>query len=180
MNYIIFDLEATCERDDREFPKEIIEIGAVMVNKNKEIISEFNVFVKPVINPTLTDFCKELTSIRQRDVDNADTFNVAIKRFKEWIGSEPYVLCSWGHYDKGQLKKDSKLHNLSYGWVDSHISLSHQLADAEKRKKTGMKASLKRVGIPMTGIHHRGIDDARNIAKLFTYHYDKWTFPHQK
>jgi inhibitor of KinA sporulation pathway (predicted exonuclease) len=33
----------------------------------------------------------------------------------------------------------------------------------------GMSSALERVGLPLTGTHHRGIDDARNIAKLLPY-----------
>lgn len=33
MNYIIFDLEATCKKNNRNFPNEIIEIGAIKINE---------------------------------------------------------------------------------------------------------------------------------------------------
>jgi 3'-5' exoribonuclease 1 len=33
MNYIIVDLEATCEKDNKVFQNEIIEIGAVKVSE---------------------------------------------------------------------------------------------------------------------------------------------------
>ena len=49
MNYIVFDLEATCEDPmiDPDFDKEIIEIGAVKI-KNGKIEDTFDVFVKPI------------------------------------------------------------------------------------------------------------------------------------
>ena len=106
MTYIVFDLEATCEKDDRDFKREIIEIGAVRVNNNFEMADEFSAFIKPVINPKLTLFCSELTSINQSDVDGAETFPVVLDRFKKWIGTKDYILCSWGFYDKTQFMKD--------------------------------------------------------------------------
>lgn len=39
-----------------------------------EIVDEFQHFVRPVINPPLTEFCKKLTSIHQADVDSAETY----------------------------------------------------------------------------------------------------------
>jgi inhibitor of KinA sporulation pathway (predicted exonuclease) len=30
----------------------------------------------------------------------------------------------------------------------------------------GMKRALELMGIPLDGQHHRGVDDARNIAKI--------------
>lgn len=62
MNYIIFDLEATCWAQKGPI-SEIIEIGAVKIGPDLNTISEFSSFVKPMRNPILSDFCKELTSI---------------------------------------------------------------------------------------------------------------------
>ena len=67
MNYIVFDLEATCEDPmiDPDFDKEIIEIGAVKI-KNGKIKDTFDVFVKPIKKPILTDFCKILLTFRKK------------------------------------------------------------------------------------------------------------------
>lgn len=42
MNYIIVDLEATCWQTKAVDQNEIIEIGAIKVNRNFEIESEFS------------------------------------------------------------------------------------------------------------------------------------------
>jgi len=41
-------------------------------------------------------------------------------------------------------------------------------------KPIGMKAALSYEGIELDGTHHRGIDDARNITKIFLENLDKW------
>lgn len=65
---------------------EIIEIGAVLVERDQlQIIDEFQTFIKPTKNPILTDFCKELTSITQKDIDSAPIFPIAIAEFKNWL-----------------------------------------------------------------------------------------------
>ncbi|MCP4520463.1 MAG: exonuclease domain-containing protein [Cytophagales bacterium] len=176
MNYIIVDLEATCWNPKGNHQNEIIEIGAVMVDEDQDIISEFELFVKPTLNPILSDFCTELTSITQKDVDNAPLFPEAIQRFRTWIGTEEYLLCSWGHYDKIQFKNDCKLHRLGAGWLDEHISLKHQYAELAnlRRGGIGMKKALEREGFSLEGTHHRGIDDARNITKIFLKYFDLW------
>ena len=79
------DLEATC--DDvglNESPRstvvvpvqiETIEIGLVVIDLvSFEIVDEFQRFIKPQIHPTLSDFCKKLTSIQQANVDGARTY----------------------------------------------------------------------------------------------------------
>jgi len=158
------------------FQNEIIEIGAVKVNGNLEIVDEFSEFVKPVINPKLSDYCKELTTISQADVDAAELFPKVLSRFKEWIG-EDYVLCSWGKYDKSQFERDCVRHNLDTIWLRNHISLKHQHGEKVGGGKfVGMKAALKSAGLALQGTHHRGIDDARNIAQLFIKYFDIWDF----
>ena len=56
MIYVIVDLEATCwkNRDGRQ--NEIIEIGAVCINDEKRIISEFVQIVKPKITHYYLNF----------------------------------------------------------------------------------------------------------------------------
>ncbi|MEO0687592.1 MAG: 3'-5' exonuclease, partial [Cyanobacteria bacterium J06649_11] len=90
--FLIVDLEATCS-DDGTSPSqemEIIEIGAVMLNRSTwEIDSEYQQFVKPVRNPILTKFCTELTTITQNDVNNTLTFPEVMSKFKKWIDLYP-------------------------------------------------------------------------------------------
>jgi inhibitor of KinA sporulation pathway (predicted exonuclease) len=178
MNYIILDLEATCwEKRDKQ-PNEIIEIGAVCINEEKQIISEFNSFIKPTVHAILSDFCTELTSITQQQVDGAQLFPVVLEEFQNWILSfgDEYLLCSWGFYDRVQFKNDCELHGLPTNWLEAHISLKHQYAKIRQTRPTGMKVALKSEKIILEGTHHRGIDDAKNIAKIFVKLFDKWNF----
>ena len=177
MNYIILDLEATCWKD-RNINKqhEIIEIGAVKVDRNGNIESEFAEFVKPKLHPILSDFCKELTTITQAEIDAAETYDKVISKFIDWIGiDQPYALGSWGFYDKTQFEKDCDLYQLDKSWLKNHISVKHQYAQIKNLKKpVGMDRALKIEDLTLEGTHHRGIDDARNIAKIFQVYFGKW------
>ena len=56
-----------------------------------------------------------------------------------------------------------------------HISLKHQHAElAGLRRALGMARALAHEGLALEGMHHRGIDDARNIAKLFGRYLSQW------
>ena len=91
MFYIVtlLDFEATCEeRNPPGYPHEIIEFPAVLVSaKEKTIIDVFHFFVRPTINPILSEFCHNLTGICQGTVDNAETFEVVHQKFLEWMSS---------------------------------------------------------------------------------------------
>ena len=167
--YIIFDLEATCWEDKNIKPNEIIEVGAVALNEKLEIIDTFDMFIKPIVKPTLSDFCKELTHINQSDVDNAKSFKEVINAFEKWCGSD-VKLCSWGFYDKNQIINESKLKNYNgniSNMLKYHISIKHQFGDIKGIKPCGTQKALKMLGLNFNGTQHRAIDDAKNITKIF-------------
>ncbi len=179
MNYIIVDLEATCWEERGDKRNEIIEIGAVCVNDNLEVLGEYCQFVKPKNHPVLSEFCTQLTSITQSQVDCADEAPKVIASFINWINSfdGDYILCSWGHYDRVQFKNDCELHGLDWSWTHRHISLKHQYGRIKGlRRPPGMKRALKSEKIELEGTHHRGIDDAKNILKIFKKYFQQWDF----
>lgn len=180
MHYIIFDLEATCWESvsERRGNQEVIEIGAVKFNSRGEVVDEFEQFVKPSDFPALSDFCKNLTSITQEQIDNAPYFEEAMQNFRSWIGfDEDFILCSWGDWDKYHLMNEAKRKKLDVSWVLKHVNLKVQYQKLKMlRRGTGMKKTLLREKIDLTGTHHRGIDDARNIGKIFKRYFQYWRF----
>lgn len=168
---LIIDFEATCS-DRNQFPREemeIIEIGALLLDREQfEIDSEFQSFIKPVRNPTLTDFCKDLTTIRQDQVDSAPGFAEVLEQLKDWLSNfDSYRFCSWGDYDRNQLQQDCQFHRVDYPFDSRHTNLKAAFADAMNLPKpVGIGAALKRLGMRFEGTPHRGIDDVRNIARI--------------
>ena len=168
MDYIIFDLEATCwehrvPMDDME----IIEIGAVRLGADLLPRDEFSFFVRPVVNTLLSEFCRNLTSIRQEEVDKAEDYKKVFPKFVEWIGPGPAILCSWGAYDIKQTAIDCARHGLPFPeGFKNHINLKAVFAERYGIKPCGMSKALEKLGLPLDGAHHRGIDDARNISKI--------------
>jgi inhibitor of KinA sporulation pathway (predicted exonuclease) len=175
MNYIVFDLEATCWKEEPyKKDMETIEIGAVKFNDKGEVIDVFDVYIKPTLNPILSDFCKELTHITQETVDNAKNGKEVIERFRSWVGGG--WLCSWGWYDKRQLKMDCKLHGIDADWLKNHISVKHQYMEMKGLEKCGLGKAMELEGIKFSGTPHNGFDDAYNIGVIFQKYFDKWIF----
>lgn len=174
--FLVIDLEATCADDKsiRRRETEIIEIGAVILNAQTwQLESEFQRFVKPIRHPQLTKFCTELTTIRQEDIENAKEFPEIIQQLQEWLGYFPdYLFCSWGDYDKNQFIQDCHFHQLAYPFSSEHLNIKKEFSTyLNTSEKFGMAQALQKIDIEMEGTHHRGIDDARNIAKIL-----KWMF----
>jgi len=164
--YLIVDLEATCWEGNAPSQNEIIEIGAVVYQRGPGNLAEFQTFVRPLLQPVLSPFCRELTRIKQSDVDAALAFPEAFGRFTTWTRDyEPFTLASWGDYDRKQMLSDCELHGVAYPF-DSHVNLKAAFAEYRNARPCGMFKALRKLGLPLEGTHHRGIDDARNIARI--------------
>ncbi len=172
--YLIIDFEATC-CDKNSIPRaetEIIEVGAVMVAADSlKIVDEFSTFVRPVRHPQLTAFCTELTSITQDQVEAAPVFAEVVLSLRDWADKfQGYFFCSWGDYDRNQLRRECDRNSIPYPFTDDHINLKKRFSERlGTQRKFGMAGALRKLNIPLDGTHHRGIDDARNIAKLLPF-----------
>jgi len=172
-HYLIIDLEATCCNKGRVKREEMetIEIGAVVIDAyTLKVVDEYEIFIKPILNPTLTSFCKELTTITQNDVDVALGYKEALADFKKWFSKyDDALFCSWGDYDKSQFKRDCKLHNIDYPFNEEHLNIKQRFAKVQGVESCDLDKALKQVGLELVGTHHRGIDDARNMGCLMPY-----------
>ncbi|MDX1476755.1 MAG: 3'-5' exonuclease [Saprospiraceae bacterium] len=180
MDFIIFDLEATCwEGNILGREQEIIEIGALHMDGFGDVFGTFQSFVRPVQHPQLSVYCRRLTGIDQQYVDAASGFDQVIIRFRQWIDDQAgdAVLCSWGSKDYTLLTNDLQLHNLPQDWLPEYIDIKQQYHDMiGARKKRGLKRVLEQEGIPFTGDHHRALDDASNLSILFRKYLDRWMY----
>jgi len=171
------DLEATCD-DVGESPRplavvpdqmETIEIGLVVIDlETLEVVDEFQRFVRPRINPVLTDFCKQLTSIQQADVDGASTYAEVGQELAAFIARYPGAAwASWGDYDARQLERDAGLAacpSLLSGLQHFNVRKWHKGLYDDQPKS--LKLTVESLGLVWQGTYHRGIDDARNVASI--------------
>jgi ERI1 exoribonuclease 3 len=186
MDYLyVLDFEATCT-DTNEFPDhemEIIEFPIIIFDlKTNKVIDIFHTYVKPVINPTLTNFCKELTKIKQQQVDNAIEFKDALTQAAEFIAKYPnghFVTC--GDWDlKTALPNQIKLAQINIksitnykyfkAWINIHKEFKNFYEDYNRGKKSACGSAIKRMlqhlNMEFEGTLHSGIDDTKNIVRI--------------
>ena len=193
--FLIMDFEATCDKE-QWFDHEIIEFPAVLLDaSNLEKVDEFREFVRPTEKPQLTAFCKGLTSIRQIDVDNAQPLKVVLHRFRFWLdghglNATTVLPVTYGDWDlKTMLPNECLRKELSYPdalqrWCNIKVlySEARNLQHTRQWLKIDMAEMLQILRLKLVGNHHLGIDDARNIAKIFQvllvdpFRYG-WTLP---
>lgn len=184
--FIVIDFEATCEeKNPSGYPHEIIEFPAVLVSTSlKQIVDIFHSYVRPVINPTLSEFCKTLTGIDQRVVDQSDPFPAVNGRFIQWlkdrqIGTKhSFILITDGPFDMGRFlylqTKQSKIPYPFYyatSWSNLRKTFSNFYRMTQKKgsnepKLPSLQCMLESLDLEFEGSPHSGLDDSKNIARI--------------
>jgi 3'-5' exoribonuclease 1 len=165
---VVVDVEATCwKKGVFSRKKETIEIGAVrlLLARAQSTWPEFQTFVRPQRLPRLSNFCRELTGITQRDVDAAPTFPEALRLFLEWSQpSERVVLATWSHYDLWQLDLDLQAHGLpKLGFPVLDVKkLAARIVGSKSFEETVRDLAPDSLAMP----RHRAIADARRTARI--------------
>lgn len=171
---LVIDLEMTCNDDDSISPDsmEVIEIGAVVSTTSGEVTAQFHSFVKPNINPILTDFCRELTGIEQREVDNAPSFPTAMRELEKFAQLQEALLFwgSWGKSDEIQIALECQRHKIENPLcLLQHRNLKGGFAKTRKIRQVGMSKALELAGLRKEGKGHRALDDAIQVARLVPF-----------
>lgn len=177
---LCIDLEATCDEEAKpgEPPRELIvkrdemetiEIGLTVIKLSSlKVVDEFQSFVRPALHPVLTDFCRELTTIKQSDVDAAPGYTKVGKMLDVFLAAYPNSMwCSWGDYDFKQLQQDaSRLHCKPMLDGMRHTNLKKWHWKVFDCRALGLQPAVEMLGLEWKGTYHRGIDDARNVANV--------------
>lgn len=152
--------------------REIIEIGAVMLDENFVEIDEFKLFVKPEYNSQIYMKYEELTGIKTGNVAGADTFKKAYGEFIRWCGSD-YEVYAWSNSDKSQVEKEMLLKGIELDeaykymfehWIDFQKNFGEMV---NSEQLISLENALNSCGIPFSGKKHDALFDARNTSKLF-------------
>ncbi len=180
MKIILFDLEATCWQGYQVGrSREIIEIGAVKLDGYGNWIDTFETLVRPIDHPHLSTFCTELTGITTEMVRRAPKFPQAISAFLDWADpwSEHIVWASWGQFDEELMRNNLYAWKMDDEWLSPYIDLKRQYQQLRALPKAkGLISALRKEGMEFIGRQHRGLDDAKNLARLFVCYIDMWQY----
>jgi len=160
------DVEATCWPDrSKGRLNDIIEIGIQQVDiESKELVGEA---VSILVFPTqseISEFCTNLTTITPEMVEMAMDFPDAIKFFVDTLHPEKCIFASWGAYDKNQFERQCKREGVSYPFT-THLNVKELFA-ATYGYTGALDEMAEEVGLTFEGTHHRGMDDARMVARI--------------
>lgn len=169
---LIVDIEATCWYKQKNPPdqrSEIIEIGICRYDLSSGDISQNQgILVKPT-ESEVSEFCTELTTITSEMLQqDGISFSDALTKLRTDYQSENRLWISWGNYDRRMFIEQCQRRNLEYPFADNHCNLKNLFANFYGNR-LGTKAAMNKIGLEMEGTHHRGVDDARNIARVLDF-----------
>lgn len=166
---IVVDIEATCWERQKPADQEndIIEVGICLLDVQTGAITENQGIMVQPERSTVSPFCTQLTTITQAQVDLGVTFKEACKLLRKEFLSQRRAWASYGAYDLRQFQRQCKDYGVGYPFGPSHINVKTLFAlQNQLGHEVGMAGALTKLNIPLEGTHHRGVDDARNIAKI--------------
>jgi inhibitor of KinA sporulation pathway (predicted exonuclease) len=175
----VIDVEATCWEGDAPAGQvsEIIEVGLCVVDLTaRRRLERHAILVAPQYS-VVSEFCTRLTGLTSADLEGAVSFAEACGRLVAEHDAADRTWASWGDYDRKQFASQCAATGVSYPFGPSHVNAKAVFATAHGlRRRPGMAQALDLVALPLEGRHHRGVDDAWNIAALILHlaERDEW------
>lgn len=176
MNYIVLDLEwnqapGKFNKDDFGLPFEIVEIGAVKLDDNLNIIGEFSQLIKPQIYKSIHYMTTKIIHVDKEELEeDGRPFPEVAEEFLEFCGKDP-LFCIWGTLDLTELQRNMVYYGmdeltdkpLMYFDIQKFFSLAYD--DGKLRRN--LESAVDYLGLEKDIQFHRAYSDAYYTAKVF-------------
>lgn len=164
LKVVVYDLEMVCW-GDRGGVGEIIEIGAVLVDLEKEVIvKKASVLVKP--DEPLSDFCTSLTGISQKMVDREGvSLPEAVRRISKKVSLRSHPCFAWGR-DVSTICREFDSHGIKFDVANFHnLAVFIRMMYGQSRG-LGLHEVCREFGVDVIEPAHRALPDAETTAML--------------
>lgn len=175
MNYIVFDLEWNqCpdgkNREVTTLPFEIIEIGAVKLNSEREMTDKFHRVVRPVVYPRLHFRTREIVKKTEEELRRGMAFPDAVREFLLWAGPDARF-CTWGAVDLVELQRNMKYYGIlpmlkgpmHFYDVQKLFAINYENTKARRSLEYGIDF----LELEKTLDFHQALSDAYYTAEIF-------------
>lgn len=174
MNYIIMDLEwnqsnTGAEKESKELPFEIIEIGAIKLNSEHIMIDEFSELIKPAIYKEMHHITRKLIHLQIEELEKGRPFVEVAKQFLDWCGKD-CIFCTWGVLDLTELQRNLRFYNMEpiangpQAFLDVQKLFSIAYEDSKTRR--ALEYAVDYLKIEKDIPFHRAFSDAYYTAKI--------------
>lgn len=192
MNYIVFDLEWNQSPigqagEHPRMPFEIIEIGAIKLDKDFKYVDEFRRLITPKLYPKLHKYIRGILNYDERELrKKGTTFKKACTEFLEWCDSddEEYTFCTWGPSDLSYLQCNMdfyRMPQLPFPLKFYDVQQIYAEKYTKDKKICKLEKAVDKLDLEMTRSFHAAINDAYYTSKIlevgkFGDISDKFTF----
>lgn len=197
MNYIVFDLEwnQCCGGRDNENPRmpfEIIEIGAVKLDKKFNIVDTYSSIIKPKVYKRLQTHIRALLNYDEKTLKKGRPFDMVCREFIKWCGDD-YIFCTWGSMDLSYLQN-----NMDYYYMKplesplKFYNIQQIYADTKEENNAIVKLekAVNNLQIDIDRPFHSAVNDAYYTGMVLKtihpkdledrYSYDVYNNPKEK
>ena len=187
MNYIVLDLEwnSAYHKKQGRFVNEIIQIGAVKLDNDFNVIDTFLVYIKSEIVKKLNKRVIVLTGITNEQIANGLSFQDAVIKYNDWLGDERNVTLTWSDSDLYAIVENTRLFlkkGISFridGYVDlqSYIQSELRLKGHNLTNQISLGNAATMLGISTDSFDlHNARDDARLSAVMLKDNFNAERF----
>lgn len=179
MKHVVVDLEMNSlakqyQQEKALCRREVIEIGAVILDEEYQEIGSFKTLVKPEFNDVIKPYYENLTGITTAMVANAPVFEEALHMFISWCYSinDDIQIYQWSESDLNQIIREIELKRVQL--KQNELELFTDWEDFQKEygsklqlsNAVSLKNAVMYAGVDFEGKEHDALFDARNTATL--------------
>ena len=182
MNYIVLDLEwnqgnEEKEKQKKEIPFEIIEIGAVRLNSRMELCGSFHEVIKPQVYREMHRMTRQLLHVDMRQLQGGALFPDVMRRFLSWCQEggtdgqpEEYRFATWGPQDLTELQRNMRFYGMELAGSGPakfyDIQKLFSIAFEDKKSRRNLEYAVDFLKLPKDGAFHRALSDAYYAAMV--------------
>ena len=173
--YICLDLEMTeFTASQRGFVPgangEVIQFGAVMLDENYNMLSEFSSYVKPIYS-SVTPVINQFTGISNKNLEKADDFLTVFDKFCYWRGEGDITTFCWSRADFNQLwseleakgKHRYDLFRTLHDFVDLQDIFGRLVSS---KISVSLESAMRLLQMNFEGQVHSALSDSFNTARI--------------
>lgn len=184
MQHIMIDLEMNkIEKQKRgkyKLSSELIEIGAVRMDDDFQVLDTYQSYVKPEFGE-MDEVIIRLTGITDDKLTDAPGFQQAMDDFEKWVGEEPTRFYSWSMSDIRQFQHEAEFKSypgdfiarMEGEWVDFQEEFRRLLGLPHRIK---LSYAVSAADYEFQGAQHTALADAVNTAEILRLSKDSERF----
>ena len=161
--------------------RELVQMAAQKINLSTgEVISSFELLVKPTINPVLSSYFTDLTHITQDQVDRQGvSFSRMYEQFMQWAGGAPKYSFSQevdSASDMGVLKENIALYQLPVSLPEEEfgtVTKVFQVVGLDTTQYNSGKL-YQAFDIKLDGHQHNAMHDVQSIVASLWVVKERW------